>query len=76
MNMEHNERTGKTNETSYLSERDFAALGMNELAYIKPAVDAGYVIHAADGTALGQAETHELAAFAVRHHGLDLVSIH
>ncbi len=76
MNMENTERTAKTNETPYLSERDFAALGMDALAYIKPAKGAGFMIHAADGTPLGTAETLELAAFAVRHHGLDPVSIH
>ena len=75
MNTEQNKMTNEANQSGHLSERDFAALGMDAFAYIKPA-GVGVIIHAADGTVLGQAESLELAAFAVRQHGLDPVSIH
>ena len=75
MNTQENKMTVETNPLAHLSESDFAALGMDALAYIKPA-GAGVMIHAADGTLIGQAESQELAAFAVRQHGLDPVRIH
>lgn len=77
MNAETNKMTNELHQAGNLSERDFAALGLNTLAYVKPAEEGdGYMIHAADGTPLGQAESHEVALFAVRHYGLDPVSIH
>ena len=75
MNAEQIQKGAIAQKLAHLSERDFAAFGMNEVAYIKPA-DAGFMIHAADGTPLGQAESEELALFAVRHHGLEPLSIH
>ena len=76
MNAEATNTTVTAQELAHLSERDFAALGMNEFAYIKPAAENGFMIHAADGTPLGQAASHELALFAARHHGLEPLSIH
>lgn len=76
MNAELNQKNAAAQKLAHLSERDFAAFGMNELAYIKPGEGASFMIYAADGTPLGQAETHELAQFALRHHGLEPLSLH
>jgi hypothetical protein len=76
MNAEQIQKSAKALKLAHLSEHDFAVFGMNELAYIKPTDGPGFMIHAADGTPLGQADSHELALFAVRHHGLEPLSIH
>lgn len=57
-----------------LSQKEFAVLGMNDLAYIRAVAfeaGTGYMIHAADGTALGMAENRDLAFAAARRHGLE-----
>lgn len=63
--------------------QDFLALGLRDLAYVKPlAVTDGedtrliYAIHSADGSAVGAAESRELAFAAVRQNGLEPVSLH
>ena len=63
--------------------QEFLALGLRDLAYVKPvAVGEGestqtmFEIHTADGTAVGAAETRELAFAAVRQNGLEPVSAH
>ena len=61
----------------------FLALGLRDMAYVKPlAVGEGetakiiFEIHTADGTAVGAAESRELAFAAVRQNGLEPVSAH
>jgi hypothetical protein len=63
--------------------QDFLALGLKDIAYVKPsAVNDGestqlvFEIHTADGTAVGTAETRELAFAAIRQNGLEPVSAH
>jgi hypothetical protein len=62
-----------------LSNKDFAAFGVDVIAYIKP-VDGeggeGYAIHAADGTQLTIVPERETAFAAVRQHDLEPLSVH
>ena len=62
-----------------LSATDFAALGMSDLAYVKPVdVDGGtaYAIHAADGSQMAVVNDRELALAAIRQHDLEAVDVH
>jgi hypothetical protein len=62
-----------------LSQTDFAALGMNGIAYVKPTtVDGqrGYAIHAADGTPMAVVGEREVALAAIRQHDLEPADVH
>jgi hypothetical protein len=63
-----------------MSVQDFIALGMQDVAYIKPAAgekgELVFTIHSADGNALAALETRELAFAVVRQNGLEPVSVH
>ncbi len=61
-----------------MSPQDFAMVGMEQLAYIKPTVVkgvAGYSIHAADGTQIGMAPSWDIAFAAVKQHELEPVAL-
>lgn len=63
----------------HISARDFGALGVQDVAYVRPASvngEAGFAICAADGTPVGFAPERELAFAAVRQHGLEPLSVH
>ena len=63
----------------HISETDFALMGMQQLAYVRPAVINGvsaYTIHAADGTQIGLAPSRDVAFAAVKQHELEPVSLH
>ena len=62
-----------------LSERDLTLLGIEDVAYVKPAEENGsvvYTIHAADGTRIGKTSDFATAYAAVRQHDLEPVSAH
>lgn len=62
-----------------LSTSDFAALGVNDIAFVKPVLVEGevaYGIHAADGTQMAVVSGYEIAFAAVRQHDLEPVSVH
>ncbi|MGG5808659.1 DUF1150 family protein [Falsiroseomonas sp. CW058] len=62
-----------------LSPRDFAALGADVVAYVRPVVMNGaraFSIHAADGTPIGAAPSFQLAAAAIRQHEMEPASVH
>lgn len=62
-----------------MSESDFAAWGLPEVAFIKRiAVDdvVGWSIHAADGTQMGLAPSRDLAFAAVKQHEMEPLSVH
>ncbi|MBM3630305.1 MAG: hypothetical protein FJX21_21160 [Alphaproteobacteria bacterium] len=62
-----------------LSPEDFAALGIDQVAYVRerPAGEGlRFEIHAADGDTVAEAETRDLAYAAVLRHGLVPVSLH
>lgn len=62
-----------------LSRRDFAIMGVQDIAYIKP-IDAddgtAYEVHAADGTPIAVFTNREVAIAAVIQNGLEPVSAH
>jgi hypothetical protein len=62
-----------------LSAQDFASLGTNEIAYVRPVVMNGakaFSIHAADGTPIGAAPNAQLAAAAIRQHEMEPALVH
>ena len=61
-----------------MSNGEFTMLGVGQIAYVKPVSTDGiriYEICAADGTPISLAPSRELAAAAVRQHGLAPVSV-
>jgi hypothetical protein len=68
-----------TEKLRELSPQDFALVGMQQVAYIKPTVVngvTGFSIHAADGTQIGMAPSRDIAFAAVKQHELEPVSMH
>lgn len=62
-----------------LSPRDFAAFGLNHIAYVRPAkVDGvdGFAVHAADGTPLSVLADRDVAFAAVRQNDMEPFSVH
>jgi hypothetical protein len=62
-----------------LSNLDFARLGADAVAYLRPVVMNGalaFSIHAADGTPIGAAPDAALAAAAIRQHDMEPMLVH
>ncbi len=62
-----------------MNSQTFAALGLNELAFLKPVVDEGkpaYGIFSANGVAIGVAPDRDTAAAATIQHDMVPVSVH
>lgn len=62
-----------------MSESQFAELGVSAVAYIKPVIVDGNVavaIHAANGTPMGIAENHAVAAAAIQQHEMIPALVH
>jgi hypothetical protein len=62
-----------------LTQAEWQASMLNQVAYIKPVVDNGqkaYAVYAADGTQLAIISDRETAFHAVRQHDLEPVSVH
>jgi hypothetical protein len=63
-----------------LTSQDFQALGINDMAYVKPVVDADgehyVVVHAADGTQMGSMRDNDTAFAALVQQGLQPLSVH
>ena len=61
-----------------ITPQDFAAMGLQQVAYVRPAVVNGiaaFTIHAADGTQIGMAPNRDVAFAAVIQHELEPVSL-
>jgi len=61
-----------------LSSQDFLALGVSQVAYVKPIEQDGqdyYAIHGADGTQLAVVASREAAFAAVRQHDMELITL-
>ena len=59
--------------------QDFRALGMAQLAYVKPITADGriaYSVHAADGTEIAVMADRAVACATVRQHDLEPLSVH
>jgi hypothetical protein len=62
-----------------LSAQAFAALGLQDLAYIKPVLREGktmIAVNAADGTELAVAESRDVAMAFIRQNELEPLSAH
>jgi hypothetical protein len=62
-----------------ISTHDLAALGVQQLAYIKPVLhnqQPAFAIHAADGTLVALSLSRSAAEALVRQNDLDPVSVH
>jgi len=62
-----------------LSPEDFAAFGVDNVAYVKPVLVNGvtaFAVHAADGTPLTVLPDREVASAAVRQNDLEPMSVH
>jgi hypothetical protein len=62
-----------------LSERAFKALGIEEIAYVKPIAEGSRstcAIHAADGTQLAVVEDRLMAFAMIRRNDLEPASLH
>lgn len=62
-----------------MTAQDFRALGLAQLAYVKPVTVDGqtaYSVHAADGTEIVVMENRATAQAAVRQHDLEPLSVH
>jgi len=62
-----------------LSPQDFAAFGVNHVAYVKPVQvkgQSGFAIHAADGTPLTVLPSRDVACATVRQNDMEALSVH
>lgn len=66
-------------DVRHLSEQQLAALGVSQIAYVKPVMVngvQGFAIHAADGTPMAVAGDREVAVAAVVQHEMLPLSVH
>ena len=59
--------------------QDFRALGLEQLAYVKPIKADGriaYSVHAADGTEIAVMADRAIACATIRQHDLEPLSVH
>jgi len=68
-----------TEQMRQMTTTDLAMFGMQDIAYVKPVVvdgNAGYAIHAADGTQMALITDRDVAFAVVRQNELEPVSVH
>ena len=62
-----------------ISPREFALLGMNDMAYVRRVVEndePGFAIHSADGTQLALVPNEDIAYATIRQNDLEQMSVH
>lgn len=72
-------KTDTTATIRKLSAQDFAAFGLNVIAYVKPALvedQAMFAIHAADGTPLTVVGDRAVAEAVIRQHEMEPFTVH
>lgn len=77
--MDQHQNSPVTRLSREMSSMDFAAYGLQELAYVKPVVvegDLAFAVHGADGTPLAVLATRDLAFAVVRQNDMEPVSAH
>lgn len=66
--------------TRSFSQQDLQVFGLNDLAYVRPAVTSDgeivYMVHAANGQVMGSMQNRESAFAAVLQQGLTALSVH
>lgn len=68
-----------TEQMRHMTTNDLALLGMQDIAYVKPVIvdgNAGYAVHAADGTQMAVIANRDLAFAVVRQNEMEPVSVH
>ncbi len=63
----------------HLSAEQLGALGVSQIAYVKPIVlngQPGFAIHAADGTPMAVAGDRNVAVAAILQHEMQPLSVH
>jgi hypothetical protein len=63
----------------HLSEAQLAQLGMTQIAYVRPVIvngEAGFAIHAADGTPMAVAGDRDVAIAAILQQDMVPVTVH
>jgi hypothetical protein len=71
--------TAMQHHSPVMSDHDLAALGLQEVAYVKPVSVEGntaYAVHAADGTEIAVMANRDIAFAAIRQNDLRPVSVH
>lgn len=79
MSIARNPFEARSDGSKLMSPSDLMALGLQNIAYVKPVLIEGedaYAIYSADGQELGYAEGRDLAIATVRHNDLEPVSVH
>jgi hypothetical protein len=79
LNPKKNNDASDSRAASTISAQTLAALGLNELAFLKPVVDEGKQaigIFSANGIAIGVAPDRATAAAAAIQHDMVPVSVH
>jgi hypothetical protein len=77
-----NQSTGRAAapiDIRHLSAQQLQALGMAQMAYVKPVVvdgEAAFAIHAADGTPMALAGDCDVAFAAIRQHEMMPILVH
>ena len=62
-----------------ISPQDLMALGLEQMAYVKPVEvdgESAFAVHAADGTHIAVLASRDLAFAAIRQHNLEPTSVH
>lgn len=71
--------TNSTLSLKNLTKADWLAFGLNDLAYLRPAIVDGqpvYAIHAADGSQLALVASREIGLAAMQQHDLEPMALH
>ena len=66
-------------DVRHMSAEQLGALGMSHIAYVKPVVingQAGFAIHAADGTPMAMTADRNLAVAVIVQHEMHPLSVH
>jgi len=69
----------ETEKLRLISPKEFAHLGLQDVAYVKRVTvngAAAFAIHAADGTEIAVLPDRDLAFATLRQHDLEPVSVH
>jgi len=68
-----------TEQVRQMTASDLAMLGMQHIAYVKKVVvdgNAGFAVHAADGTQMALITDRDVAFAVVRQNDMEPVSVH
>jgi len=63
----------------HITPKEFAVLGMNDVAYVKRLVsndEVAYAIHSADGAQVAVLADRDVAIATIRQHDLEPLSLH